>query len=232
MTSREVFTSTLMIHSTDKSLEYDLVEASREVEQYIDETFNVFNPKSEARLEKLNFKIGDYLCSCSNSALSCVDSLEKIVKDYSKRMKFGHYDMTCCLKGLLISLVFGKVFSRYKVERYFNSSCIVNFGGDMFGYNFSEPVSIEGCNLKFIPPERFGWACLTSGNFGRRGQHIYPTSGKIDKRSLTLAGSANFGDMAYLDALTTYLYSGGTEYKSFLDMIWVDSDGNPNLEVR
>lgn len=73
-------------------------------------------------------------------------------------------DLTCMMKGFFIDYLISELF------KYNYSKFLINFGGDIFGYNTFTTVSIDGSNLKLSLEGNF--SVFTSGNNLKRGNHI------------------------------------------------------------
>lgn len=79
--------------------------------------------------------------------------------------KFGlRNDLTCMLKGYAIDII-AKCLLDWGVKSF-----LINFGGDIFGYNTSAKVNIEGTKFNIVSEGIF--SIFTSGNTDKRGNHI------------------------------------------------------------
>jgi len=109
-----------------------------------------------------------------------------------------------------------------------SKSYLINFGGDILGYNTNAKIHIENSNVTI---ERSGSFCIfTSGNTDKRGNHIKISEDDylISEKSIkTCTVVINGIDPIWCDYLSTSHYSGNYDvYDDSEEVYFVDDKGN------
>lgn len=200
MTKCEVFTSDLIIHSSDKKLEDSLVNASRVAQTAIHQVFSFFNPDSTINKQGLDFNLRRYFSNCYKG-----EQIASAIEAYQTIVNSNCYDATGCLKGLFIYYIFDFCKDSSLTQ---DTDFYINFGGDIYGRGRCE-IEIENSDVSLKTASSYSWACFTSGNFGNRGKHIVMLKSEPEKfRTLTVfVPKASPSRLAYYDMLATRLYS-------------------------
>lgn len=185
-----VFTSTLDIRCEDsEDFEY-ILSRIPEAAKIIEERYSFFNKDS---LIWKSWKDGQGLINPPMYP-DMVEGVEEYCNLIHKP------DITCCLKGFFLSLVTPPSSSS---NRY-----IIDFGGDIYAQG-EWPILIEGTKIKLKTSPSHRTAIFSSGNYGRRGEHIRIFGDRPQKAQLLtcIFQDTRPGELASWDAYTTLAYS-------------------------
>lgn len=111
-------------------------------------------------------------------------------------------DMTCATKGWAIDSIADILISKGL------NSFLINFGGDIFGYNTKRVINIE--DTKFNIKASGTFSIFTSGNTIKRGNHI--KGGPVGEfQTIYFDWKKEKWNNTQMDILSTKLFSGETE---------------------
>lgn len=210
-----IWTSKFDVYSDipiDAKLEYDILLGL----QILEDKYSMFNDRDKSKFDA-NF-IYEYSEYFKNNP-------DKLAEFCNYDVVIDYYNPTCLMKGLALK------YLHEELVKNGSKSHLINFGGDVLGFNTAAHVNID--NTKFSI-DKVGTFCIfTSGNTYKRGNHIMSNMDSLlPSNSILPYGTTltlvfnNIDDPAYYDALCTRMYSGHIMDSRCIDnIIIINKDG-------